>query len=207
MTTAKKPAAKSKPAARRAAPASGAKTKRPKTAPADTTSTGASPPAPQAPEAAPTQPPGDHPGGDNYVRLPRQEPDETFTDYVRRHMPFVVAAYTMGHSLAEIGESFDPQLTGMQLRTAIAGDAAMHRQWVDAKEQRAHFLVEEATRAAMLVGIAKERAETLLKVAEKTAPHLYGPKSKVELSGPDDGPIESKVEMTPTEAYMRMVKG
>jgi hypothetical protein len=218
MAKTTKPAAKRKPAAPKAAAAAPAKAKASKKPQQPVTGGGhAAAPAPQS--TAPTvatsakvdattpAPAGQHSNEPTYVRLPRPEPGDTITSYVRRHLPFVVAAYAMGNTLGSIGESFDPPITGIQLRIAISNDIDMHKAFMAARDHRAHYLVEEATEAALGIGIKKDKAETLLKVAEKTAPHLYGAKSTVALTGAEGGPIASTVEMTPTEAYLRMVKG
>jgi hypothetical protein len=208
-----KPAAKRKPAATKAAARKPAKAKVATKAKVPTKATVDTAEAPSAPtvtaplDAAAPAPPGEHSDSPDYVRLPRPEPGDTTISYVRRHMPFVLAAFVSGHSLATIGESFDPPLSGLQLRIAITGDVEIYKQFQAAKDQRAHFLVEEATEAALKCGIPKERAETILKVVERTAPHLYGAKSTVALTGAEGGPIASTVEMSPTEAYLRMMKG
>lgn len=205
---------KSKPARKTGAPSSAtSKNKRPMTAGSGNTPGK----APQSPEAAPSAdqpgagtvtPPAPAGGSQHDVaRLPPPEPGDTVGSYVRRHIGFVIAAYTMGNSLTAIGESFQPPMTAIQLRVAIHNDVEMHKMWKAAQDERAHYLVEEATVSALSCGVAKERTDALLKVAEKSAPHLYGAKSRVELTGAEGGPVESKVDMTPTEAYQRMLKG
>lgn len=60
-----------------------------------------------------------------------------------------------------------------------------------------------------MLGHRKLQIETRFKLLAKWNPKKYGDRIAQELSGPGGGPIksESKVELTPDEAYLRMLNG
>jgi hypothetical protein len=90
-----------------------------------------------------------------------------------------------------------------------------HDQYLMATKARAHNLVEKAVDVASLstrLGDAagmRVAVDTYLKVASKISPEDYGDKTKIEHTGKDGGPIETKADLTlsPADAYEKMVRG
>lgn len=120
-----------------------------------------------------------------------------------------MAGYSFEMSLQAIGFNESPHY-------------ARYNLWLHAKEKymaatkaRSHQLVEKAVdvgRMAISLGDAggmRVAVDTFLKVAGKINPDEFGEKSKIEHTGKDGGPIETKADLTlsPSEAYLKMVGG
>lgn len=135
--------------------------------------------------------------------------EETVQDQVRREHPIILAAYATGYALSQIGaELCSPPLTAIQIRIAIMSDTALTARFNAAKEHRAHEFVERAGQAGIKLvdtGFHKDGADTLLKVAAKTAPTIYGDKATIALTGANGGPVESTITLSPSEAYRKMM--
>lgn len=157
-----------------------------------------SPKKPAAPAAAPVVAKTD------YGNLP-------IGDQVRAQFAFILACFAMGHTMGDIGAELTPPLVATQLRIAIANDTEMSKRWAECRDHRAHHFVELAAGQLQVTGLlgmsAKEKAEVAMKLAEKTAPLLYGAKSTLALTGGDGGPVATTITMSPSEAYQAMLKG
>jgi len=127
---------------------------------------------------------------------------------VRANWIDIFVLHGSGKSLDEIGAKLEPRpLTGVQIRTAIKRDEELNIRWQAVREQRASTFIEKAAEAAQKLadgGLYNEAATQWVRIAEKTAPDLFGPKQTVELTGRGGGPIESTVTMSPREAYEAM---
>lgn len=90
-----------------------------------------------------------------------------------------------------------------------------HDEYLMATKARAHNLVEKAVDVATMSTKLGEAAgmrvavDTYLKVAAKINSEDYGDKARVEHTGKDGGPIQTKGDLTlsPADAYEKMVRG
>lgn len=142
-----------------------------------------------------------------------QAPDESHlstVDRVRLHINEILVGIAEGKTLTEIGEAMNPPIGPFSLRSALYSDEEAHRRYKVVLEHKAHGLIELAAEQAdklAKASMAKEAADVALKVAAKLAPHLYGDKQTVALTGADGGPVKSTVTMTPADAYKAMLGG
>ena len=131
-------------------------------------------------------------------------------DQVRRQYLHILGMYALGYTMHEAGQACAPVLSGDSIRVVLAADHELRERYELAKEMRAHHFVDISGRSGVTLtetGFHKEGGELLLKVAAKIAPKLYGDKSTVALTGADGGAVQSVVELSPSDAYKRMLSG
>lgn len=135
---------------------------------------------------------------------------ESVIDQVRRQYVRIFAMYVLGHTLHQAGEQCVPPLSGQHVLMAVQHDSELRTRYHTAREMRATAFVDMSGHSGVRLietGFHKEGGELLLKVAAKIAPALYGDKSTVALTGADGGAVRSVVELSPSEAYKRMLLG
>jgi hypothetical protein len=134
------------------------------------------------------------------------EPEaETLSSIVRRCWQEIFTRHAGGESLEAIAKTLDKPISGVQIRGVIDNDTELSTRWRAVRAIRAHVFIEtaaELTKKLAEAGLYNEAADKLIKLAEKTAPDVYGPKQTVELTGRDGAPIQTEtVVMSPAEAY------
>lgn len=143
-------------------------------------------------------------------RKPAQakEPPTTLERVVAEHEQ-ILARYATGDTFAEIGADMDPPLSALQIRYSIESHPELVKRLNTAIDMRAHWFVDEAAKAAGVLAKGIDVAKAMdgyMKLASLTAPKLYGTK-RLEVSGPDGGPVETVTKLEPGEAYKRMLGG
>lgn len=137
-----------------------------------------------------------------------EAPREPLVDIVRRNWQEIFARHAGGESLETIAKTLDAPITGFQIRCAIASDIELDTRWRAVRAFRAQVFIEQAAeyvKDLAKAGLYNEAVDKLIKLAEKTAPDVFGPKQTVELTGRDGGPVQTEtVHLSPAEAYAAM---
>ena len=132
----------------------------------------------------------------------------TVAEILWPHFDLIIADYVNGRSLLASLEARVPELSTLAARQAIRSNPDMLARWQAVREDRGHFMFEEACTAAVdlkRTGFNNEAGKLFLQLAAKTLPEQYGDKSTVALTGADGGAVKSEVTMTPADAYRHMI--
>jgi hypothetical protein len=113
-------------------------------------------------------------------------------EIVRARHAEIFGGFADGLSLESIGETIG--VPAFTIRHIVLRDKHLRERWNTAREHRAETFIEAAADQAYKAGRAgeaKAAGDLYIKLAEKTAPKVYGSKSAVELTGADGAQLST----------------